>query len=76
MLFTSVRRIAVAAALVTAVGLLTVVAAASGTGASQPQRQLAATALSEFKVALTATREPEHPLLATLCTSSPASRRR
>jgi hypothetical protein len=67
MMFTAMRRIAVAAALVTIVGLLTTVAAASATGASQPQRrQLAVTALSDFKVVLTATREPGHPLLATV----------
>src|SRR5947207_11470788 len=62
-----IRRIAVACALVAAVGLLTMVAAASATGASQPQRrQLAVTALSDFRAVLTATREPGHPLLATV----------
>ncbi|SRR6266567_4438166 len=67
MLVNSMRRIAAAAALVTAIGLLTMVAAAGATGASQPQRrQLAITTLSEFKVVLTATREPGHPLLATV----------
>jgi hypothetical protein len=67
MAFSSMRRIAVAAALVTAAGLLTMVAAASATGASQPQRRhLAVTTLSDFKVVLTATREPGHPLLATV----------
>jgi hypothetical protein len=67
MAFSTMRRIAVAAALVTAAGLLTTVAAASATGASQPQRrQLAVTTLSDFKVVLTATREPGHPLLATV----------
>ena len=61
------RRIAVAAVLVTVVGSLTVVAAASATGPSQPQRrQLAVTTLSDFKVVLTATREPGNPLLATV----------
>jgi hypothetical protein len=66
MMFSSMRRIAVAAALVTAVGLLTTVAA-SATGASQPQRrQIAATTLSDFKVVLMVTREPGHPLLATV----------
>src|SRR5215469_3670931 len=67
MAFSSMRRIAVATALVTATGLLTMVATASATGASQPQRRhLAVTILSDFKVVLTATREPGHPLLATV----------
>jgi hypothetical protein len=67
MAFGSIRRIAVAVVLVTAVGLLTMVVAASATGASQPQqRQLAVTTLSDFKVVLTATREPGHPFLATV----------
>jgi hypothetical protein len=67
MMFSSTRRIAVAAALVIAVGLFTMVAAVSATGASQPQRrQLAVTTLSDFKVVLTATREPGHPLLASV----------
>jgi hypothetical protein len=66
MMFSSMRRIAVAAALVTA-GLLTMVVAAGATGASQPQRrQLAVTTLSDFKVVLTATRELRHPYLATV----------
>jgi hypothetical protein len=61
------RRIAVAFALVAVVGLLTMVAAASAAGASQPQRrQLAVTALSGFKVVLTATRAAGHPLQATV----------
>src|SRR5256884_7795607 len=67
MIFSSLRRIAVAGALVAVVGLLSMVAAASATGASQPQRrQLAATTLSDFKVVLTATREARHPLWATV----------
>lgn len=67
MMFSSMRRIAAIAALVTAAGLLTMVAAASATGVSQPQRrQLAVTTLSDFKVVLTATREAGHPLLATV----------
>jgi len=66
MMFSSMRRIGVAAALVTAVGLLSMVAAASATGASQPQRQLAAATLSDFKIVLTATQEPGDPLLATV----------
>jgi hypothetical protein len=67
MMFSSMRRIAAVAGLVTAAGLLTTVTAASATGASQPQRrQLAVTTLSDFKVVLTATREPGHPLLATV----------
>lgn len=67
MMFSSMRRIAVVAALVTAAGLLTMVAAAGATGASQPQRrQLTVTTLSNFKVVLTATREPRHPYLATV----------
>jgi hypothetical protein len=67
MAFGSIRRIAVACALVTAAGLLTMVVTASATGASQPQRrQLAVTTLSDFQAVLTATREPGHPLLATV----------
>src|SRR5215510_10592627 len=67
MMSSSMRRIAVAVALVIAAGLLSTVAAASATGVSQPQRrQLAVTTLSDFKVRLTATREPGHPLLATV----------
>ena len=68
MIFSSMRRIAVAAALVTAVGLLSIAATASATGASQPQRrQLAATTLTYFKVILTATRGgPGHPQSATV----------
>lgn len=67
MAFGSIRRIAVAVVLVTAVGLLTMVVAASATGASQPQRrQLAVTTLSDFRAVLTATREPGHPFLATV----------
>src|SRR5215472_9732321 len=67
MMLTSMRRTATVAALVTAAGLFTTVAAASATGASEPQRrQLAVTTLSDFKVVLTATREPGHPLLATV----------
>ncbi len=67
MMFGSMRRIAAVAALVTAAGLLTTVAAASATGVSQPQRrQFAVTTLSDFKVVLTATRGAGHPLLATV----------
>jgi hypothetical protein len=67
MMFSSMRRIAAIIALVTAAGLLTTGAAASAAGASQPQRrQLAVTALSDFKVVLTATRAAGHPLLATV----------
>jgi hypothetical protein len=67
MSFSSIRRFAVAGVLVTVAGLLGMVAAASATGASQPQqRQLAVATLSDFKVVLTATREPGHPLLATV----------
>jgi hypothetical protein len=67
MMFSSMRRIAVAAALVTATGLLSTVAAADATEASQPQRrQIAVSTVSDFKVVLTAIREPRHPLLATV----------
>lgn len=67
MMFSSIRRIAVATALITAVGLLSMVAEVSATVASQPpRRQLAATTLSDFKVVLTATRELGHPPLATV----------
>jgi len=70
MMFSPARRIAVAAALVTTVGLGSMVAAASATGASRPQqRQLAVAALSDFKVVLTATQEPRHPLLAKVTAS-------
>jgi len=64
MVFSSKLRFAAAGVLVTVLGLA---GAASATGASQPQqRQLAAATLSDFKVVLTATREPGHPLLATV----------
>jgi hypothetical protein len=67
MIFSSMRRFAVAGVLVTVAGLLSTIAAASATGASQPQqRQLAVATLPDFKVVLTATREPGHPLLATV----------
>jgi len=67
MMLASMRRTAAVTALVTAAGMFTTVAAASATGASQPQRrQLAVTTLSDFKVVLTATRDPGHPLLATV----------
>jgi hypothetical protein len=67
MIFSSMRRFAVAGVLVTVASLLSMAAASSATGAGQPQqRQLAAATLSDFKVVLTATREPGHPLLATV----------
>ena len=67
MMFGPMRRIAAVAALAGAAGLLTTVTAAGAAGTSQPQRrQLAVTALSDFKVVLTASREPGHPLLATV----------
>jgi hypothetical protein len=67
MIFSSMGRFAVAGVLVTVAGLLSMVAAATATRASQPQqRQLAVATLSDFKVVLTATREPGHPLLATV----------
>jgi hypothetical protein len=67
MIFSSMRRFAVAGVLVTVVALLSMAAAGSATGASQPQqRQLAVATLSDFKVVVTATREPGHPLLATV----------
>jgi len=66
-MFSSIRRVAAVAALATVGGLLTTVVAVSAAGVSQPQRrQLAVTTLSDFKVVLTATREPGHPLLATV----------
>ncbi len=66
-MFRSMRRAAVVAALAIAASLLALVGAASATGASQPQhRQFATAVLSDFKVVLTATREPGHPLLATV----------
>jgi hypothetical protein len=67
MFSTARRRIAAAAALITVMSLLTIAAAASASGASQPQRkQIAVTRLSNFKVVVTATRDPHRPLLATL----------
>jgi hypothetical protein len=71
MTLSPMRRIAVVAALITAVGQPAMAAAASGTQAAQPQqRQLATTTLSDFKVVLTATCDPGHPLLATVTAAS------
>lgn len=67
MFATTSRRIAAAAALITVASLLTTAAAASATGASQPQRrQIAVATLSDFKVVVTATRDPRQRFLATL----------
>jgi len=76
--FSSMRRIAAVASLVTAAGLPTMVAAASAAGASRPQRrQLAITTLSDFKAVLTATHEAGHPLPATVTAAGvPADRQR
>jgi hypothetical protein len=67
MLSSSIRQIAFVSALLAAAGLLSMAAAGSATGASQPaQRQLATATLSEFRVVVTATRDPGHPPLATV----------
>jgi hypothetical protein len=67
MVSSPMRQIAFASTLLAVAGLLSMAAAGSATGASQPaQRRLAATSLSDFKVVLTATREPGHPPLATV----------
>jgi hypothetical protein len=62
----SVRRVAVAGALIGAVGLLGATAAASATGASSaPQRrQIAVATQSDFRVVIIATREPGSPPVA------------
>jgi hypothetical protein len=64
----ALRRIAVVGALLAVVGLATtLVAAASATGASQPQqRQIAVAALSGFKVVLTITRGSGQPPMGTV----------
>jgi len=67
MVSSPMRQIAFVGALLAVAGLLSMAAAGSATSASQPaQRQVAATTLSDFKVVLTATREPGHPPLATV----------
>jgi hypothetical protein len=67
MISSAPRRLAVIAALITAAVLLTMTAAVSATGASQPQRrQLAAATLSNLKVVITATRGPGRPPTATV----------
>jgi hypothetical protein len=66
MTFGLMRRVAVVAALITALGVATTVAA-SAAGTSKPQqRQLAVSTLSNFKVVLTAIRKNEHSLMATV----------
>jgi len=63
----ALRRIAVMGALLAVVGTATTVAAVSATGASQPpQRQIAVTALSGFKVVLTITRGSGQPPMGTV----------
>jgi hypothetical protein len=63
----AIRRIAVVGALLAVVGLATTVAAVSATGANQPpQRQIAVTTLSGFKVALTITRGSGQPPMGTV----------
>jgi hypothetical protein len=67
MISSAPRRLAVIAALITAAVLLTMTAAVSATGASQPQRrQLAVATLSNFKVVVTAARGPGRPPMATV----------
>lgn len=66
MTFGMMRRVAVVAALIVVLGAVTTVAA-SAAGTSKPQqRQFAVTALSDFKVTLTATRKGAHSLMATV----------
>ena len=60
------RRAAIIAALIAALGAVTAVAA-SAAGASHPQRrQFAVTTSSDFRVVLTATRKGGHSLMATV----------
>jgi hypothetical protein len=67
MIFRSIRRIAVAAALLSVIGVLTTAAAVSAAGTSHPQRrQLAVAALSRFRVVLTITRGSGSPPMATV----------
>jgi hypothetical protein len=67
MISTVMRRAAVSGALVVAAVLLTVSAAAGASASSRPQhRQLAVSALSNFKVVLTATRGSGNPPGATV----------
>ena len=67
MISSAMRRIAVVGALISVTGLLTTVAAASATGASQPQRrQVAAATLSRFKVVITITRGSGSPPMGTV----------
>jgi hypothetical protein len=67
MISSAIRRIAVVAALLAIVGSATTVAAVSATGASQPpQRQIAVTTLSGFKVVLTITRGSGQPPMGTV----------
>jgi hypothetical protein len=62
MISSAIRRAAVAGALIAATVLVITTASASATGASQPQRrQIAVSALSSFKVILTATRGSGQP---------------
>jgi hypothetical protein len=63
----AMRRIAAVGALLAVVGLTTMVAAVGATGASQPpQRQIAVTTLSGFKVVLTITRRSGQPPMGTV----------
>lgn len=67
MISCSLRRIAVAAALLCVIGVLTTAAAVSAAGTSHPQRrQLAVAALSRFRVVLTITRGSGSPPMATV----------
>ena len=67
MIYSSMRRIAVAAALLSVIAVLTTTAAVSAAGTSHPQRrQLAVAALSRFRVMLTITRGSGSPPMATV----------
>lgn len=67
MISSAIRRAALAGALITATVPVITAASASATSASQPQhKQIAVSALSSFKVVLTATRGPGQPPMATV----------
>jgi hypothetical protein len=75
MISSAIRRAVLAGALITATVAVLTAAPAGATGASQPQhRQIAVSALSSFKVILTATRGPGQP--APLATVTAAGYRR
>ena len=70
MISTTMRRAAVSSALIVAAVLLTAVSAVGANASSRPQhRQFAVSALSNFKVVLTATRGRGNPPMATVTAS-------